>query len=410
MTGSGWVFKRQIFQIMRKVVANLGVVSVASYTMLLWLPIPFDLALYVLIITAASAIWLAEPGAVPTWPWPDVLMMLMVLALAVSISLSSDVHRSLALSSAVVPAGLLYLMITRYAQSPVQLVVVFFGLTVSALGISSVILSQAFSLVGPIQRVEDAAIPILVVPNDVLFLSLIAPLTLSLLVVAASQLIKAIAVLSLVTTVASVVVLQSRMGLIVLGFSGLIASLGIRRALALKGLLVGLVSILSFDALRGFPLLEKFTSLCSHRAALWAAAWELFLDKPVFGHGPHTFRDLYQDRVPDLIRLECAIPDERIAPWPHNLFLELLSSQGVVGAVVFSAILVWAVSVTYSAAGSDQRLCGAMGWGLLGALGGFVLASIAELSFLRLWVVVLFAILVGSALQLRSCSYGVRQR
>lgn len=389
---------------MRKVVPYLGALSVASYAVLMWLPLPFDLALFVLIIVAASTIWFAEPAPISSWPLPDGLVALVVLALLASIAFSSHLHRSLVLSSAFVPAGLLYLMITRYIRAPDQLVLVFSGFSLSALGISILIATRAFVAEDPTQRVQDAAIPILVVPNDVLFLSLIAPLSLSVFFVAESRLVKAAATLSLLATTVTVVVLESRIGLIALGLSVLIASLGFRIGVVLKSLITGLFSAIAVDALLGFPLLSKFSSLCHNRTALWAAAWELFLEKPFFGHGAHTFKDLYRSRLSDTVFLMCEAPDDRIAPWPHNLFLELLSSQGIFGATVFCATLAWAFSATYSATRSNRKSCNILAWGVLGTLGGFAIASVAELSLLRLWVVVLFAVLIGAALQLRNCA------
>jgi len=242
--------KRRFFTTVQKIVPHLGALSVASYAMLLWLPVSFDLALYTLVVVAASAIWLAEPGPLSAWPWPDGLMVLLLLALSASICFSSDFYRSLVLSSAFVPAGLLYLMITRYVREPTQLLIPFLGFTLGGFGISCRILTQAFSSADPLELVQDAAVPLLVVPNDVLLLCLIAPLSLSLFVVARSRLIKATAVSAIAATVACVVVLQSRSGLIVLGFSTLIASLGLPRiATALKSLLVGLLAALAFDAL-----------------------------------------------------------------------------------------------------------------------------------------------------------------
>ena len=396
--------------LLKDLVPKLGAASVAVYAMLVWLPVSVDLALYVLVIVAALAIWLNEPNPGATWPWPDAFAVLIALSSAVSIALSSDVTRSLALSSSMVPVALLYLMTTRYIRTPDQVAIVFSGLSISALGVSAVVLTMSITAADVSHLVEKAAIPILVVPNDVLFLALVAPLTLSLLVIGLPGPVRWTAAVSVISSAASIVVLHSRSGLIVFAVSTAIASLGFRMSAVLKTLLVGAVSLLSLDALLGFPLLGKFASLCDNRGALWAAAWELFLEKPVFGHGPHTFKALYQSRIPEQVYFACAEPDARIAPWPHNLILELLSSQGLFGALVFSASLAWAVFVAYSATGSPSRTCVALAWGLLGALAGFTVASIVELSLLRLWVVVLFAVMVGSTFQLRVCTSGKVQR
>jgi len=186
----------------------LGAVSSASYLMLFWLPIPVDLALYALVVLAALTIWLAEPNVRSSWPWPDALMVAFLFSLAASIAVSADIQRSLALSSGVIPAVMLYLMTTRYIAGLDQLKILFFGLTAGALGVSAVVLFHAAFGGNAGELIDKAAIPVLVVPNDVLFLSLIAPLTLSLLAIGESRLVKAGALLSLVTTAASVAALQ----------------------------------------------------------------------------------------------------------------------------------------------------------------------------------------------------------
>lgn len=74
------------------------------------------------------------------------------------------------------------------------------------------------------------------------------------------------------------------------------------------------------------------------RANSWPAAIALFEQKPWFGHGPRL--KLHQEKV-------ISIPDHTVINYPHNLYLFLLVTIGVVGLsayLFFFVAIVWTVS------------------------------------------------------------------
>jgi O-antigen ligase len=114
------------------------------------------------------------------------------------------------------------------------------------------------------------------------------------------------------------------------------AAILVQPRLGMACVLMILTMAVLIDGLRGFPLVTKFGHLWDEesgyiwygessrillaesgrilygRIPVWLAAWAMFLQAPVLGHGPHTF--FYTG------------PDATGMGWPHNLYLELLGA------------------------------------------------------------------------------------
>ena len=162
-----------------------------------------------------------------------------------------------------------------------------------------------------------------------------------------------------------------------------------------SGLLI-LIPVLIVDALLGFPLLAKFDGFWDSRIRMWLATWSMFLDAPFTGHGAHTFVLLYKPYLNDL-NLPSWVPVDPHAtvPWPHNLYLEVLAEQGIVGLVVLVFLLACGLAIAWKlrrAPLSEDRILGA---GASAALVSFCFSAIFELSFNRQWVVIILFALLG---------------
>jgi O-antigen ligase len=171
-----------------------------------------------------------------------------------------------------------------------------------------------------------------------------------------------------------------------------------------KGLLWGLAGMVSafiMDGLKGFPLLSKFINLWggNGRIPLWMSAWSMFLDAPVWGQGPHTFGMFYKKYVTQYHLPSWVGFEPREVPWAHNLYVEILGQQGIIGFAAFMWVLMSLFSVAWRTrrASEEIRILGA---GAFGGLVGFCLAATIELTFLRHWVVVIFFVLLGLIHQL----------
>ena len=74
----------------------------------------------------------------------------------------------------------------------------------------------------------------------------------------------------------------------------------------------------------------------------YQAAIELFLEKPIFGHGPKSFRIKCEDTNIDKktkAKSQLYHNHRACATHPHNYFLEFLSEQGIVGGVFFLGLI-----------------------------------------------------------------------
>lgn len=108
-------------------------------------------------------------------------------------------------------------------------------------------------------------------------------------------------------------------------------------SIALAGLLLVVVVTQSTGAKQWVQGLTNMTTL-STRLINWGVAWEGFLDRPIVGWGPENYRrinDVFYN--PELSKIAYV---ESYVDKPHNQFLELIATSGVVGAVAFGAVVV----------------------------------------------------------------------
>jgi O-antigen ligase len=158
-----------------------------------------------------------------------------------------------------------------------------------------------------------------------------------------------------------------------------------RRGPGLKRYLLALPGALAALLLTAFlfdlPLLSKFAHIANDgRLYHWATAWALFVEAPLLGHGLHTFFDT-------------SVHPQGIA-WAHNLYLQTLAEQGILGLLALVLLLSSAAVAAWNAQRSPIRDQHTLAAGALGALVGFCAASVVELTLLPEWVVlVMFVVL-----------------
>ena len=71
----------------------------------------------------------------------------------------------------------------------------------------------------------------------------------------------------------------------------------------------------------------------------YEASIELFLEKPIFGHGPKSFRMVCQNTKIQKKLKEQKSQYQACATNPHNYLLEFLSENGIVGGVFFLGLI-----------------------------------------------------------------------
>jgi O-antigen ligase len=131
------------------------------------------------------------------------------------------------------------------------------------------------------------------------------------------------------------------------------------------------------------------------RIAYWIVAWRMFLAAPLLGQGPGTFSLLYLPYRQEAIVPPYVVEDPRLPPHPHNLILEVLAEQGLVGAIaLFSLLLVAAGKLVRRA-----RLPGQQQVVRTISVSASLLffCGLADLSLWREWVNLYFWLLYGLA-------------
>ena len=204
------------------------------------------------------------------------------------------------------------------------------------------------------------------------------------------------AALSILLSLSAICLVRSRGAFVVMLISLSCAALLTRWRLGLLCSAAVLVVALTIDSVSGFPLLSKFGRVLDDRLSLWTAAWAMFRDAPWFGHGFHTFVLFYHAYLQG-VELSAWVPIDQHAsvPWAHNLYLETLAEQGVIGFAGLSGMLgfglltVWRVRQTL-----PLEAC-FLASGVFAGLVGFCVAAMVELSFLRQWVVMILFVLLG---------------
>jgi O-antigen ligase len=386
---------------------HIAAAAVAVFLATYWLPLTIDFGLIALTLGATAALHFSPESRFRLWPWPNAWIIAFAASLVLSILLSGHPQRSLLLSLPFIPATLLYLLLSRYVKKGRGITIVQAGLSAGAALIAVIVLlGSVYQRTDPTGLIKSLALPILVVPNDLLVLAICIPLILGCALATKQAFLKLFAAASIILSLAAMVMVNSRSALLASAFGIFIVAVFQRVRWMWISLIGAAAGLLALDGARGFPLLLKFAQApqCDPRRPLWAAAVRLWTEHPLLGYGMHNYRELYRDRIESFTLPACAMGDERLTPWPHNLFLELLSSQGVMGTLPFAVLIVWGVNRSYRAAchvNDPDRLFAV---GLLGSFGAFIFASLIELTFLRYWVIIMVATLIGLAAALKQPS------
>jgi hypothetical protein len=226
----------------------------------------------------------------------------------------------------------------------------------------------------PEDLVESVALPWLVVPNDLAWVGCLWPWWWRWARERKSDVSRWVAlVLASLVLLGALLALQSRLGLLVLALS---AGLELGRESRRLRWAALVSATLAAPALLTSSLMEKGLASGGARLQLWQAAWQQFLDYPVFGVGPHGFVAAFPELWArgDLI-------DPRVTPWPHSLPLEILSGGGLL--LVLASVMLIALRLR-AAGGLLPRAVGV----------SFLLVCLLEASTLRMWFWIWFVLMM----------------
>ena len=219
-----------------------------------------------------------------------------------------------------------------------------------------------------------------VVPNDFLLFCLCAPLALQMYATTESRYAASLSCIYLSFTAIVAVVIESRSAILLLFLAFVLRGYHKPQSCMTKALLVG-ASTMSVVFATGF---DKPLTGFTMRIELWWITIDLSSLRPFFGLGPGNFGAYYS-----LHPLQVHAADHRQMDWPHNVFLETLFEQGMIGLLILLALFFIAIRSAKHRGSSSQ-------WNL-DSLILFALAGAIELSLNRPWVPAAFLLLSSYA-------------
>jgi len=337
------------------------------------------------------------------------ILVFFLTSLGISILISEDRVKSALLSVQFIPAVLIYLLIIISFTKTKDIIHLYLAVSISVfvLGFEFVYALFFEYNVGHVDWISKTGIPAMVVKNDTVFLAIMSPLCLSLACLRPFHMLGVFAVFSLLLCLLGGGIFQSRITVLTM-----MASLSCFIALAydlkqgLISAIIMLLLILLIDVLMGCPLLYKFVENWngSGRIPLWACAWEMFVESPIIGNGLHTFGEYYTSYINSRLFPSWVGVDTRFIPWPHNLYLEVLAGQGIIGMSALLIFLYRSLTCLWPLRKSGDESIRLLGVACFSSMVGFCFASLFELSFLRMWVVITIFFLSAVAMQLSNMS------
>ena len=388
--------------------SSLACVGVAGYFLGLAFPVSatLDLPLVFLVLLCVAAAIVEFPKHPARHRSLIVIPMLaFVAARLASLVVAPPAVSGAEVVAPLLPALLVFFVLSEWVRTRRHVVAIYTSLTAAGLALSTTYLVTA-GLSGKgfydtwASRAPSA---LLVVNNDLTVVAVLAPLAMAAALILGHPLVRLLVAAFFVALVVVIGVAQSRTALLtalvsVACFAGLTRGRGFswsrRGWLVIAGAISTAVVV---DAVLGFPLGRKLLGEWqgSGRLSLWAAAFAMFQDAPVLGQGPQGFllhHRAYIDalQLPAWVRIE-----DRVTPWAHNLYLELLAEQGVLGLATFLGMVGAGVATLGRILRSRQPDVRLLGAGAGAALVAFLAAAPIELSLIRAWVTIVLFTLLG---------------
>jgi len=243
----------------------------------------------------------------------------------------------------------------------------------------------------------------IIVPNDLTILAVALPFFLAAFRISHDSLAKCWYVCAILLALTAIIAAQSRTALLAYGVSFFVFfsySANWRTVITLCLCLV--LAVVLTDFVMGLSLLDKLTqSTLNGRFYLWLSGWELFLQEPLLGHGPHTYGTVYRDVLITLNPPGFLVNE--FMPWPHNLFIEAAAETGLAGLILFCLCLFNLImrsrDLINRAAGNILSYERIIHIAIIASALSFTVAACFDGTFMRLWVWLSIAILSAFGLK-----------
>jgi len=320
----------------------------------------------------------------------------------ISSFLSVDIERSFLLNLSFFPALLILFIICEVTD--INLIYALY-IVLSGVGaiISAIALCYFFLNIteeNPSVWIEKMGNPNIIVPNDLMLLSVLIPFSLSIIYSKLSFAFKILPILSIFLCIWTIIIYQSRGALILSAISACYMIIFLKSFLFFSLSSIITITILIVNLKYHLPLISKFSGIWSTRIPYWLVALSMFADAPLLGHGSHTYATLYNTYKNKIEIPDWVIVDGRFTPWAHNLYLEILAEQGILGLTSLIVLLIFGFKTAWNTCNSYQKEIKILGLGAFLGLSTISMGAIFELSFIRHWVVIMLFSILGIIISL----------
>ena len=368
------------------------------------LPLDWRIPLAVLVMTGIASTLLDRPAQIgQSYSSLFLPLGLYLLVTGLTTAYSVDVKHSLQMSITLIPAIFLGYLIAEHVNNIKAIKLLFTICMILTLLLSVCLLWIAgYNPEGyPSGWIESFGSTLLLGHNDTVVLALLAPFSLALIWIQPRSLMAILAVIALVLSSAVIVTYQSRGALLTLILAVGLMTFLLNRRVALWLIVSLLLLAIVVDAWLGWPLLTKFMGfgqMLDSRFRLWVAAWQVFVDHPFLGTGPHTYGLVYREYFQNLTLPDWVGIDHRHSPWAHNLYLETLAEQGLLGMLALGFLLLRGLTLILRTPNHRlDRLEIIIKAALLVGLLCFMFCALFEATLKRVWALLILAILLGSS-------------
>ena len=261
-----------------------------------------------------------------------------IVSFLISFILSDHQLKTLTFFPSMLPALIIFFLITEFFQKKdyhlLYLSLSASSMIVSIMTIKMCVLSENLS---PSIWIQQTQLPYFIVPNDLIVFSIFIPYVIIEGFLHKSIFIKIFSLIAILLNLVMFVLYQSRSG-VILSLMAIFLSLCLvmtkKKYLFLLIFFIVLV-VIFVDHFWDFYLTKKILSGSDSwltRLEPWLIAWKIFKEHPITGSGPQTFIVFYPKM-----------------PWAHNLYMETLAEQGIIGIIslLFLANSIIAASARY---------------------------------------------------------------
>ena len=327
-------------------------------------------------------------------------ILIAILAFMLSGIISSftsvNFNRTFLLSLSFLPALLIFFLIAELFEAETAHLILksfcLISLIISVTALRTFCMSENTD---PSVWIHEIGNPYLLVPNDLILLPILIPFLLVIIHSNPASFFGILSVLTIILNVAVITIFQSRGCMILSIMSICCFGLIYQSRYILPIVVIIIVLIIVIDCMRGFLFISKLGGVWHSRIPAWIAAWSMFTDSPLIGHGPRSFGELYAEYQLKLSLPEWLVVDRRIMPWAHNLYLETLAEQGIIGLTIFMLMIKHILSSIFVLLKSSSEYINLLGKSVFSSLIIILVGNMFELSFIRHWFVIFFFVIIS---------------